>query len=212
MSSKHQVQKNFRYYFSFGLEVDTAGFPSFQTPGKYSLPSPSTRPCRLSIPVLLSLPGWPGGYAAAAVSTRHCHGLPRCQTAFCLSARWRTPVHIGKGAVKKCFTAPDLGYFYRLQIPLFYIAKLNPGRAVHRTAPTAIDVNRTIAIQSDDNNAVGAPRCCARIMSGLHGTRRLLLVTSVARSVMAFDLTLTTLQSNNPRSNDFPTCGIGCRR
>ncbi len=97
LSSKYQVQKNPRYYFSFDALNNTGGFPSSQTLEKYSLPSPSTRLGRLSIPVLPSPPGWPDGCAAAAVSARHCHGPPRCQTAFCLSARWRTPEHNGTG-------------------------------------------------------------------------------------------------------------------
>ena len=107
LSSKYQVQKNPRYYFSFDALNDTGDFPSSQTLEKYSLPSPSTQPFRLSTPVRLSLPGWPGGCAGAVWPARHGRFLPRCWTAAGLSVLpgIDSPVFIGStGSVH-----PDTG-------------------------------------------------------------------------------------------------------
>ena len=157
-----------------------------------SLPSPSTRPCRLSIPVRPSRPGWPAGCAAVAVSARHFHGLPRCPTAFCPSARWRTLEHSGTGNGDGQ-DSPEPGLWGRLlhpghtdphgrtcrRCPLpgagFPAStgrpkRCHPGRAVHRTAPTAICENGTTGVRPDDSNAVGAPRCCARTRLSSVGT------------------------------------------
>ncbi len=107
LSSKYQVQKNPRYYFSFDALNDTGDFPSSQTLEKYSLPSPSTQPFRLSTPVRLSLPRWPGGCAGAVWLARHGRFFPRCWTAAGLSVLpgIDSPVFIGStGSVH-----PDTG-------------------------------------------------------------------------------------------------------
>lgn len=62
-----------------GASIQAIWTPFFGNPAVHQ-PYPSTQPFRLSTPVRLSRPGWPGGCAGAVWPARHGRFLPRCWT------------------------------------------------------------------------------------------------------------------------------------
>lgn len=89
-----------------GASIQAIWTPFFGNPAVHQ-PYPSTQPFRLSTPVRLSRPGWPGGCAGAVWPARHGRFLPRCWTAAGLSVLpgIDSPVFIGStGSVH-----PDTG-------------------------------------------------------------------------------------------------------